>query len=153
MEIRRSYYRFISTMGFPIEVSHYAMFYIESGPWFKQWKVKLVCWVWCHVYNFITWTLAHKHDIQNFIWLNITSQCINTIASWWTQFSYYRPFVWIPSRRACNAKLVMFPVLLAWTFLWTNKRPTGKIKHINAQVRSLLLILITPCSVPIDSVI
>ena len=37
MEIRRSYDRLISTMGFPIPVRRHL--YIESGPW-SLWRVK-----------------------------------------------------------------------------------------------------------------
>ena len=48
MEIRRSQNHLISTMGFPTLVRRYL--YIESGPWFQQWKGKVCRIHFCLVY-------------------------------------------------------------------------------------------------------
>ena len=74
MEIRRSYDRLISTMGFPILVRWHL--YIESGPWFLcNWWVLLLTAIMPNA----QWLLLWKHLLCLFKCGNAGASCVNSL--------------------------------------------------------------------------
>ena len=120
MEIRRSYDRLISTMGFPISVRR--LLYIESGPRSRSIRYRSDAKVSCQC-------LIDVFAISGRDALMMTSPK-------WKHFPRYWPFVRGIHRSPVNSPhkgqwrgTLMLSLICAWINGWVNNREAGDLKR------------------------
>ena len=126
VEIRRSYDRLISTMGFPILVRRHI--YIESGPWLSEWKFGFRL----TVPIFSKFPAIHTHITQKTkYWM--------PFLTWWrhymeTFFALLALCGWIHQapvdfpHKGQWREALMFFLICAWTNDWANNRDGGNLR-------------------------
>ena len=135
MEIRRSYDRLISTMGFPIPVRWHL--YNESGPRLSAATVLTLCKI--NVYTrFPRGGESIAHTPSRSVWT------IEKKKAWWRNqmetFPCHWPFVRGIHRSPVNSPhkglwrgALMFSLICAWTNGWVNNLVAGDLRRHRAH--------------------